>query len=262
MVIAADGGAELGVHVDLAVGDDSISAHTLEAIDNVEPYPPEKDATDLELALDAALRESPTHILVVGSAGGRLDHLVSSLLLFAAEKYAAVVLDALLGDAHVHVLRGTRELDGEVGKLISLFALQARAEDVTTSELISPLHAATLEPPGPAAASNAFHEPHVRITVERGACAVVRASEPAQSRLRRCSDAMSRETRRNALHNGALPAVAPRHDAGRRGRPSEPLRVHPRAGAATAQRRRTSTWASASPASPQRGTSQAMPSPS
>jgi thiamine pyrophosphokinase len=175
MVIAADSGAELGVHVDLAVGDfDSISAHTLEAIDNVEPYPPEKDATDLELALDAALRESPTRILVVGSAGGRLDHLVSSLLLFGAEKYAAVVIDALLGDAHVHVVRGTRELDGEVGELISLFALHDRAEGVTTSGLVYPLNDEALEPGSSRGTSNAFHEPHVRITVARGVVLAVR----------------------------------------------------------------------------------------
>ena len=57
MVIAADGGAELGGPIDLLVGDlDSISAETLARIEHVERHPVEKDATDLELALDAALR--------------------------------------------------------------------------------------------------------------------------------------------------------------------------------------------------------------
>jgi thiamine pyrophosphokinase len=175
MVIAADGGAEMGIHVDLAVGDfDSISAHTLEGIDNVEPYPPEKDATDLELALGAALRERPERILVVGSAGGRLDHLVSSLLVLASDDYAGVVVDALLGEAQVHVIRGTRELAGDVGEMISLFALHGPAEGVTTVGLVYPLTDEALEPGSSRGTSNAFHEPHVRITVERGVVLAVR----------------------------------------------------------------------------------------
>src|SRR5579859_5466672 len=78
-VIAADGGAEvarhLGLEVDLVVGDlDSISAATLAGIAQVERHAAEKDATDLELALTAALRLEPERILVLAGAGGRLDH--------------------------------------------------------------------------------------------------------------------------------------------------------------------------------------------
>ena len=47
----------------------------------VERHPAAKDATDLELALDAAIALEPARILVVGSAGGRLDHLLGSILL-------------------------------------------------------------------------------------------------------------------------------------------------------------------------------------
>ena len=63
-VIAADGGVDralaLGLHVDLAVGDfDSVTPAGLAAVRaagaRVERHPPTKDATDLELALDAAL---------------------------------------------------------------------------------------------------------------------------------------------------------------------------------------------------------------
>jgi len=71
-VIAADSGAELGGRIDLLVGDlDSISAETLAGIERVERHPAKKDATDLELALRAALRLEPERILVVGGAGGR-----------------------------------------------------------------------------------------------------------------------------------------------------------------------------------------------
>src|SRR5438270_13440699 len=102
-VIAADGGAELGGPIDLLVGDlDSISMETLAGIEHVERHAVDKDATDLELALTAALRLEPERILVLGSAGGRLDHLFGSLLVLAAEPYAGVQVDAQIGAAAVH----------------------------------------------------------------------------------------------------------------------------------------------------------------
>lgn len=174
-VIAADSGAELGVHVDLAVGDfDSISSETLATLERVEPYPPEKDATDLELALEAALRSAPTRVLVVGSQGGRLDHLLGSLLLLASEKWAGVEVDALLGGAHVHVVRGTRVLHGEVGETISLLAVGGRADGVTTEGLVYPLNGEPLEPGSSRGVSNLFHDAEARVTVERGVVLAVR----------------------------------------------------------------------------------------
>lgn len=174
-VIAADSGAELGFRVDLAVGDfDSISSETLASIEQVEPYPPDKDATDLELALAAALRLEPERILVVGSAGGRLDHLVGSLLLVAAEAYAGVQVDAQLGMAAVHVVRGERALHGEPGELISLFAVHGPAEGVVTDGLVYPLRGETLEPGSSRGTSNAFATTVARVSLARGVLLAVR----------------------------------------------------------------------------------------
>src|SRR3954452_16515742 len=85
-VIAADGGAELarhlGLEIDLVVGDlDSISPAALSRAAQVERHAAEKDASDLALALAAALRLEPDRILLIGSSGERLDHLFGSLLL-------------------------------------------------------------------------------------------------------------------------------------------------------------------------------------
>ncbi len=84
----------LGLRIDRAIGDfDSVSAAGLAAAEAagaiVERHPAAKDATDLELALDAAIALEPARILVVGSAGGRLDHLLGSILLLADDRYAA-----------------------------------------------------------------------------------------------------------------------------------------------------------------------------
>ena len=67
-MIAADGGVDralaLGLHVDVAIGDfDSVTAAGLAAAEaagaRIERHPAAKDATDLELALDAALALEP-----------------------------------------------------------------------------------------------------------------------------------------------------------------------------------------------------------
>ena len=124
-VIAADGGAEqaheLGLAVDLVIGDlDSLSPATLAALEQsgtrVERHPVAKDASDLELALDAALALEPGRIVVIGGGAGRLDHLAGELLLLAADAYASVPVDAQLGAAAVHVVRGERTLTGHAGR--------------------------------------------------------------------------------------------------------------------------------------------------
>ncbi len=181
-VIAADGGAELGVRVDLAVGDfDSISSTTLAGIAQVEPHSPDKDATDLELAIAAALRLVPERILVVGSAGGRLDHLVGSLLLLAAEAYAGVQVDAQLGAAAVHIVRGERVLQGEPGELISLFAVHGPAEGVVTDGLVYPLRGETLDPGSSRGTSNAFVAGEARVSLVRGVLLAMRPSGSVQA---------------------------------------------------------------------------------
>jgi len=178
-VIAADAGAELaetlGLAVDLTVGDfDSISAVHLGRLEMVERHPAVKDASDLELALAAALRLEPERILVLGSAGGRLDHLLGGLLLLAADAYAGVQVDAQLGSAAVHVVRGGRVLTGEVGELISLFAVHGPAEGVVTDGLEYPLRDERLEPGSSRGLSNAFAAREVRIALERGVVLAVR----------------------------------------------------------------------------------------
>ncbi|SRR5712692_247239 len=183
-VIAADGGAELarafGLRVELAVGDfDSISAETLGSAARVERHPPDKDATDLELALAAALRLEPERILVLGGAGGRLDHLLGELLLLAGDAYAGVHVDAQLGAAAVHVIRGERTLRGEAGELISLFAVQGPARGVVTDGLVYPLRGETLEAGSTLGVSNVFAAPEARIGLEGGVLLAVRPSGSA-----------------------------------------------------------------------------------
>ncbi|HVH51512.1 MAG TPA: thiamine diphosphokinase, partial [Gaiellaceae bacterium] len=164
----------------LLVGDlDSVSVETLAGIEHVERHSVEKDATDPELALTAALRLGPERILVVGSAAGRLDHLLGSLLVLAADAFADVQVDAQLGVAAVHVVRGERALSGERGELISLFPVHGPASGVVTRGLVYPLRGETLEPGSSRGLSNVFAAPEAWIGLERGVLLAVRPSGSA-----------------------------------------------------------------------------------
>lgn len=164
-VVAADKGLEhaisRGLEVTVAVGDfDSASPDAVARAEaggtTVERHPVDKDATDLELALDRALSMFPERIVVLGGEGGRLDHLFSTLLLLGSSRYADVEIDAFVGPARVYVVRGQRAIEGEPGELVSLFALHGPAWGVRTEGLAYPLDDATLEPGSTLGVSNVF----------------------------------------------------------------------------------------------------------
>ncbi|OQM75133.1 thiamine diphosphokinase [Manganibacter manganicus] len=81
-IIAADAGishaATLGLTPELWVGDfDSVPDHLPAALQAVptETFPREKDKTDGELAVDIAMRQGATELILVGAFGGpRADH--------------------------------------------------------------------------------------------------------------------------------------------------------------------------------------------
>jgi len=182
-VIAADRGLEhaldLGLEPTIAVGDfDSASPEAVVAAEaagvRIERHPPDKDATDLELALDAALELRPARIVVLAGVGDRLDHLLAALLLVASPRYGDVELDAHVGPALVHVVRDARALEGSAGELLSLFALGGAAEGVTTDGLAFPLSGETLEPGSSRGVSNRFATEKARVSVERGILLAVR----------------------------------------------------------------------------------------
>lgn len=187
-LIAADGGTaharRLGLRPDLVVGDlDSLPAGELETLARdgvrVERHPVDKDQTDLELALAAALALEPERIVVVGSAEGRFDHTIGQLLILGSSNLAGVEVDAYLGEASLHVVRGRRTLDGSPGELVSLFALHGDAHGVTTRGLRYALNGATLLAGVGLGVSNVVEDEQVQIAVEDGVLMVVRPGTAA-----------------------------------------------------------------------------------
>jgi len=194
-VIAADGGYAhaviLAAPVDHLVGDlDSIEpahlAHAQASGVHIHRHPTDKDATDLELALELTrtlttpATSDRTRVTVIGGHGGRSDHLLGNVLLLAGEQHADLRIHALWGGALVDIVRDTLEFDTPIGTLLSLLAVHGPARGVRTTGLAYPLDAEDLPAGSSRGLSNRTTSPRVRIEVQHGALAVIRP-EPTQA---------------------------------------------------------------------------------
>ncbi len=186
LVIAADIGAieahRLGFGVGLLVGDmDSIPAATRERIEReggrIQQHPRDKDATDLDLALSAALQEGVERAVIVGGDGGRLDQLLGNALIMVAPRFAGIRLDAIFGHAQAHAIHRERALQGRTGETISLFAVADPARGVRTTGLRWPLDGRDLEPGSSLGISNEFSGSLASIEVRSGAVLAIRPGE-------------------------------------------------------------------------------------
>jgi thiamine pyrophosphokinase len=183
IVIAADGGAleaqRLGIRIDRLVGDlDSAPEDVVARLHGegvpIERHPTDKDASDLELSLEVALREGAERILVLGGDGGRLDHTIGVGLLLASHRWVGVMMDAVLGAALVHVVHAERTFSGEPGELISLFAMGGPAAGVSTTGLRWQLDDDDLESGSTRGLSNEFVESKATVRLREGTVFAIR----------------------------------------------------------------------------------------
>lgn len=173
-MLAADGGVEralaLGVEVDVVVGDlDSVDRALVDATGaRLDLHGRNKDRTDLELALDAALAAGARRVLVIGGAGGRVDHELANLLLLASPVYAGMEVDALLGGARIAVVRDRRTLAGRPGDLLSLLPVHGAALGVRTEGLGYVLEGEDLHPGSTRGVSNVLAEATATVALRSG----------------------------------------------------------------------------------------------
>lgn len=177
LVIAADSGLDLanllGVEVDLLIGDlDSVSPEGLaaarEAGMEIEEHPAEKDATDLELSLAAAVRRGAARIVVVGGGGGRIDHFLANAMLLASPGWAEIDVEWLVDAAHIIAIRHEATIDGAPGDVLTLLAIGEPADGVTTEGLRYELTNDVLLASSTRGVSNEFVEGSVAIRVRNG----------------------------------------------------------------------------------------------
>jgi thiamine pyrophosphokinase len=190
-VIAADAGVDhaiaLGLSIDLAVGDmDSVSlaglAHLQQERIPTELHRPDKEASDGELALHAAMRSQPDRIvLVCGGGQDRLDHLLVTIALLTSPDLTGRRVEAWVGATHVSVLRDDDTVwwAGTSGRMVTLLAVNGPAIGVRTVGLTFPLHDETLQPWSSRGLSNESVDGTAVVSLRRGLLLVIRPNAAA-----------------------------------------------------------------------------------
>ncbi len=184
MVIAADGGARhclaLGIVPDIVIGDfDSLGEQEIAALDNAETefirYPADKDETDLELALDQAVKLGASEITLYGLLGGRWDMIFANMLLLASPSYDGIRVCVVDGNTRAYIIRSgeTLELSGQSGDTVSAIPLSEAAHGITYKGLQWPLEDATLAFGSPKGVSNRLANTTAQVSVESGILLVI-----------------------------------------------------------------------------------------
>ncbi len=149
-LIAADGGAghcvKLGITPDILLGDlDSIDSKILQVYQQqgvpILRHPPQKDATDLELALDLATDKGARTIWLAGALGGRWDMSLANIMLAASEKYKNLELYLLGENCSMRILHPGKihTINGIPDQKVSILPLKSDAHGVTLSGFEYPL---------------------------------------------------------------------------------------------------------------------------
>ena len=138
----------------------------------IERHARDKDATDLELALDAAIARGAVRIVVVGGGGGRLDHLLANAALLADERYSRVTVEWFVDDYLVAVVRGSFSIAGAADDVVTLLAVGGPVT-VTATGLRWPLDAEELTPGSTRGVSNRLTADEAAISVDSGTVLVL-----------------------------------------------------------------------------------------
>jgi thiamine pyrophosphokinase len=188
LIVAADGGARhaaaLGLDVGLWVGDgDSVDPRTLAALEargvEVRRARPDKDESDTELAVRAALAVDPSGIVVIGATGGpRIDHELANIGLLAMPELGAGVAWLYGPRSRIGRLRrpggpGEVRLAGRPGDTVSLLPYGGDVRGVTTTGLRYPLRDEALAMGPPRGLSNVVDAVDAGVSIRDGLLLVI-----------------------------------------------------------------------------------------
>jgi thiamine pyrophosphokinase len=190
-VIAADGGARhataLGLPIDRWVGDgDSLGEAGIAELRatgvDIDRYPLDKDQSDAELAVVAALERTPSAIAILGALGGpRVDHALANVTLLSMPALVGIDARIVAVDARIRLLRAPTpdgglsrvDLDGRSGDLVTLLPVGGDALGITTAGLEYELDDDTLVEGFTRGLSNVRTAPVARVELRSGRLLVI-----------------------------------------------------------------------------------------
>ncbi len=173
LIIAADGGykylKELSIRPHLLIADfDSLTAEIPDDVP-VHRLKPEKDDTDMGLAIAEGIRQGCTHFLLYGGTGGRSDHTFANyqaLISLARQGFQGFLMGN--GSLTTAVCSGSLSLKTNRSGFVSVFAVDNECHGVSIEGLKYTLDHVSLTNAFPLGVSNELTGAPARISVEQG----------------------------------------------------------------------------------------------
>lgn len=155
-IVCADSGLDtadrLSLDVDYAMGDfDSVRKEVYQKYQQSQTafvsYPPEKDATDMQIVLDWAVEQGAEEIHILGATGKRLDHFLGNvnILMIPLQKGIRTYIVDPYNRLYLVKKKASFERETVFGKYISLLPLTEKVTNVYLKGLKYELHGADLE---------------------------------------------------------------------------------------------------------------------
>jgi thiamine pyrophosphokinase len=192
VILCADGGTrhalDLGLLPDMILGDlDSMRAQDRKVIEDagvaVQVYSRDKNETDLELALQEALRREPSGIVIIGGLGRRLDHTLGNIAMLTDPALAEVDVRLDDGLEEVYFCRNEAQVEGSAGDIVSLLPWGGDVDGVRTEGLRWPLSNETLHAEKTRGISNEMLGQEARVSISSGLLLVIhRRQSQAENR--------------------------------------------------------------------------------
>jgi thiamine pyrophosphokinase len=177
LIVAVDGGirhlAALEIIPDILIGDlDSVEANQLRWCRQqnvvILQYPPEKNETDFELALEYVITQGAGKIIVFGALGGRIDHTLANISLISSSRYDGRDIKIIAAREEIFFIQPSCIVNGKTGDLISLLPWGNMVEGVTTTNLKYVLQDETLYPDRSRGMSNVMMADNAIIECRKG----------------------------------------------------------------------------------------------
>jgi thiamine pyrophosphokinase len=180
-ILCADGGTrhalDLGLTPSVIIGDlDSVTFNlqSLTALGTkILQHPRDKNETDLELALNYAIENGQTEIVIVGALGNRLDQTLGNLSLMTDLRLAACDLRLDDGVEEAFFVRDQAQVRGRSGDLVSLIPWGGEVHGIRTEGLRWPLSDETLYPHKTRGISNELLGETASVRIESGLLLIV-----------------------------------------------------------------------------------------
>jgi len=186
-IIGADKGALFlinnNVHPHISVGDfDSISEEEKSVVSSssgemMDCDAIDKNLTDTELAFEIALKQRPTHILLIGGTGTRLDHTLANIQMLNRALQHHTSLTILDKNNYISMTGSSLEVSNLGYTYVSLLPMTAEVTGITIEGFEYPLENATLKLGQSLGISNRLTGEKGSVSIESGLLLVIQSKD-------------------------------------------------------------------------------------